>query len=94
MMSAAGWVVVGGETQWSNSFIVKRRVPSSDHIQEALLDLAYNLGPAGLMKRESLIAAARKGDWEAAATLGHRRQVSDERNKEIAALFLRQETHA
>jgi hypothetical protein len=25
------------------------------------------LGPAGLMKRESLIAAAKKGDWEAAA---------------------------
>jgi hypothetical protein len=35
------------------------------------LDLAYNLRPAGLMKRESLIAAARKADWEAAATLAH-----------------------
>ena len=46
------------------------------------------------MKRESLIAAARKGDWEAAATLTHRRQVSEERNSEIAGLFLRQETHA
>jgi GH24 family phage-related lysozyme (muramidase) len=43
-----------------------------DHIQEALLDLAYNLGPAGLMKRESLIAAARKGDWETAAALSNR----------------------
>jgi GH24 family phage-related lysozyme (muramidase) len=45
-----------------------------DHIQEALLDLAYNLGPAGLMKRESLTAAVRKGDWEAAAALAHRRR--------------------
>jgi GH24 family phage-related lysozyme (muramidase) len=49
-----------------------------DHIQEALLDLAYNLGPAGLMKWESLIAAVRKGDWETAATLAYRRQVSDD----------------
>jgi len=65
-----------------------------DHIQEALLDLAYNLGPAGLMARKNLIAAARKSDWEAAATLAHRRQVSDDRNKEIAGLFLRQETNA
>ena len=80
--------------QWSDSFIVERREPISDHIQEALLDLAYNLGPAGLMKRESLIAAARKGDWEVAATLGHRRQVSDERNREIAGRFLCQEAHA
>jgi hypothetical protein len=39
------------------------------------------------MVRKSLIAAARKGDWEAAATLAHRRQVSDERNREIAALI-------
>ena len=38
-----------------------------DHIQEALLCLPYNLGPARLMKRESLIAAVRKGDWEATA---------------------------
>ena len=58
-----------------------------DHVQEALLDLAYNLGPAGLMKRKSLIAAARKGDWAAAATLAHRRQVGDERNKEISGLI-------
>jgi GH24 family phage-related lysozyme (muramidase) len=65
-----------------------------DHIQEALLDLAYNLAPAGLLQLESLIAAVKKGDWEVAATLSHRRQVGDERNKEIAGLFLRQETDA
>ena len=35
----------------------------------------------------SLIAAAKNCDWEAAAALAHRRQVSDERNKEIAALI-------
>ncbi len=59
-----------------------------DPIQEALLDLAYNLGPAGLLKREELIGAVRKGDWQSAATLAHRRQVSEERNQEIAGLFL------
>jgi hypothetical protein len=46
MMSAAGWVVVCDETQWNNSFIAKRREPYPGLIQEALLDLAYNLGPA------------------------------------------------
>ena len=39
------------------------------------------------MARKSLIAAARKGNWEAAAALSNRRQVGDERNREIAALI-------
>lgn len=43
---------------------------------------------------ESLIAAARKNDWETAAALAHRRQVSDQRNREIAGLFLGRETVA
>jgi hypothetical protein len=42
----------------------------------------------------SLIAAARKDDWETAVILAHRWQASYERNKEIAGLFLRQETNA
>jgi len=54
---------------------------------EALLDLAYNLGPAGLMRREKLIDAVRKGDWETAAALAYRPQVGEERNQEIAGLF-------
>jgi hypothetical protein len=49
-------------------------------IQEAHLDLPHNLGPAGRMKSESLIAAARKAT-------GKRRQVTDERNREIAGLI-------
>jgi hypothetical protein len=44
------------------------------------------------MKRKSLIVAARKGDWEAAATSTHRRQVSEEGNREIAGPFLHQES--
>jgi hypothetical protein len=39
MMSDAGWVVVGDETQWCNSFIVRRREPYPDLIQVALLEL-------------------------------------------------------
>ena len=45
MMSAAGWVVVNGETQWSNSFIVKRREPYPDLIQEWLLELRGSSAP-------------------------------------------------
>jgi hypothetical protein len=44
-MGAAGRVVVGGETQWSNSFIVKRREPYPDHIREALLELRGSSAP-------------------------------------------------
>jgi GH24 family phage-related lysozyme (muramidase) len=76
------------------SFGVARLPTYPDHIQEALLDLAYNLGPAGLTARERLIAAARKGDWEAVAALSNRRQVGDERNKEIAGLILGQKVDA
>jgi hypothetical protein len=36
------------------------------------------------MKWEDLIAAARKGDWEAAAR-AHRRQVSDERRSRVSS---------
>ena len=57
-------------------------------IQEALLDLAYNLGPVGLVARKNLIAAARKGDRETVAALSNRRQVSKVRNQEIAGLLL------
>jgi len=37
--------------------------------------------------RDKLIDAVRKGDWETAAVLAHRRQVGEERNQEIAGLF-------
>jgi hypothetical protein len=40
-----------------------------DHVQEALLDLAYNLGPAGLMARKSPIAAGR---WATSGTMRSR----------------------
>jgi hypothetical protein len=40
---------------------------SPAHLQEVLLDLADNLGPADLMKRREFIDAVRNGDWEAAA---------------------------
>jgi len=55
--------------------------------QEALLDLTYNLGPYGLISRANLVAAAKRGDWESVAAFSHRRQVSADRNQEIAALF-------
>jgi GH24 family phage-related lysozyme (muramidase) len=56
--------------------------------QEALFDMAFNLGIAGLRKFPKLLAAVESGDWETAATQSFRQGVSEERNREIAALFL------
>ncbi len=59
--------------------------------QVALLDLAYNLGAAGLKKFKKLVAAVNdpKGpDWTTAAHESNRPQLSKERNKEVRDLFL------
>ena len=55
--------------------------------QEAVFDMAYNLGVAGFLKYKKLLAAANKGDWFTAAMESHRNGIGDERNAEIAALF-------
>lgn len=59
--------------------------------QVALLDLAYNLGAAGLRKFKKLVTAINdpKGpDWKTAAHESNRPQLSKERNKEVRDLFL------
>jgi GH24 family phage-related lysozyme (muramidase) len=55
--------------------------------QEALLDMAYNLGALGLMRFRTMLAAIQNGDWAAAAAQCARRGVDDERNRETAALL-------
>jgi GH24 family phage-related lysozyme (muramidase) len=55
--------------------------------QQALFDMAYNLGVGGLLKFHKLLAACASGDWEAAATECRRGGIGDERNAETAALF-------
>ncbi|MGD0778994.1 MAG: glycoside hydrolase family protein [Candidatus Solibacter sp.] len=56
--------------------------------QAALFDMAFNLGPDGLMKFHQLLAAADAGDWATAAAQCHRLGISDVRNQQTAALFL------
>lgn len=55
--------------------------------QEALVDMEYNLGMRGLLKYHSLLASIARGDWTACAQQCHRRGISDERNRDTAALF-------
>lgn len=56
--------------------------------QLALVDMAYNLGVAGLRRYEDLRAAVRAGDWQTAASECHRRGVQIKRNAATAELFL------
>jgi len=55
--------------------------------QEALFDMAYNLGVAGLNKFHMMLAAVDAGQWETAASQCHRMGIGDARNQETAALF-------
>jgi GH24 family phage-related lysozyme (muramidase) len=56
--------------------------------QEALFDMAYNLGIAGLNKFHNMLSAVNAGQWETAAQQCHRMGIGDARNQETAALFL------
>jgi GH24 family phage-related lysozyme (muramidase) len=56
--------------------------------QEALFDMGYNLGVAGLLKFHQLLAAVDAGQWQTAAAQSHRMGINDARNQETANLFL------
>ena len=55
--------------------------------QEALFDMAFNLGLGGLKKFPHLLAAVDAGQWEVAAAQSHRQGISDARNQQTADLF-------
>ena len=55
--------------------------------QEAMFDMAYNLGIGGLQKFHNMLAAVDAGQWEIAAQQCHRMGIGDARNEETAALF-------
>ncbi len=55
--------------------------------QQALFDMAFNLGMGGLGKFHNLLRAVNAGDWETAAAECHRLGIQDARNEETAALF-------
>lgn len=56
-------------------------------VQEALFDMAFNLGLGGLKKFPRMLAAIDAGDWTTAAAQSHRQGIGDSRNQEIAALI-------
>jgi GH24 family phage-related lysozyme (muramidase) len=56
--------------------------------QLALLDLIYNVGENGLKKFTSLGTAVKARDWNTASKNCHRKQISEERNKRTAELFV------
>jgi GH24 family phage-related lysozyme (muramidase) len=56
--------------------------------QQALFDMAYNLGVGGLLKFKNLLTACAAGNWETAATQCHRAGIGSVRNAETAGLFL------
>jgi GH24 family phage-related lysozyme (muramidase) len=57
--------------------------------QEALVDMGYNLGVAGLLKFHQLLAAVDAGQWTKAAAQCHRMGIGDARNRETANLFVK-----
>jgi len=56
-------------------------------VQQALFDMAYNLGVGGLLKFKQMLAACAAGEWDVAAAQSHRMGISDARNNAIADLF-------
>ena len=60
-----------------------------DGAKLALLDMAYNLGPAGLLRGfPKLISAVRAGDWARAAACCERRGPGAQRNAWTRQMFL------
>jgi lysozyme len=56
-------------------------------VQQALFDMAFNLGIGGLKRFKRLLSAVDAGDWNRAALECHRRGIGEARNEETAALF-------
>ncbi len=59
-----------------------------DPAQQALFDMAFNLGLGGLKKFPTLLHAVNSGDWATAAAQCHRMGIGEARNQATAALFL------
>lgn len=55
--------------------------------QEALVDMAFNLGKTKFLKYADLIAACNAADWKTAAAECHRNGIPQDRNDEIRLLF-------
>ena len=59
-----------------------------DAAKEGLLDMAFNLGLNGLMRKfPSFIAAAKRQDWNSCAAECHRNGIGESRNELTVSLF-------
>ena len=59
-----------------------------DAAKEGLLDMAFNLGLNGLMRKfPSFIAAAKRQDWNGCAAECHRNGIGESRNELTVSLF-------
>jgi GH24 family phage-related lysozyme (muramidase) len=58
-----------------------------EFVQEAVFDMAYNLGLAGFAKFQHLKAALDARNWKRCAEVCHRIGISEERNTRTAELF-------
>lgn len=60
-----------------------------EQAQEALLDMAFNLGVEGLIRKfPTLVKNAHECQWEICAQESHRKGIGDTRNQETRQLFL------
>lgn len=77
--------VAAFESELEGSLPAWRSYP--EPAQQAIFDIAYNLGIGGLLKFHKLLAACNAGEWETASTECRRRGIGEARNQETAALF-------
>jgi len=73
------------ETRLAASFPKWSAYP--EPVQEALFDMAFNLGIGGLKKFVKLLQAVDAGNWETAAQESHRQGIGQQRNDATADLF-------
>jgi len=73
------------ETRLAASFAKWNSYP--EPVQEALFDMAFNLGIGGLKKFVKLLQAVDAGDWETAARESQRQGIGQARNNATADLF-------
>jgi len=70
---------------------IRAKLPAFDSwpetVQEAVFDIGFNCGIAGLLGFHRMLAAIAQHDWQTAGVCSHRKGISDDRNKETANLF-------
>ena len=75
----------------SHEAAIRAKLPAFDSwpepVQEAVFDIGFNCGVAGLLGFHRMLAAIAAHDWQTAGMCSHRKGISDDRNKEIANLF-------